>query len=153
MLRFIVILCLFAWTLVSPVHAKDGSPMLVNGKERAHVHKAGTTELNHVHLNVRDLTAAKEWLEKIWNVEPTYSDEKIATFHFNSFSLILDTDTEDSVATVGFKSNDCDAAYADVIARGAIALEPPANKSYGLRAAYVKGPGKLKFEIEGPLKK
>lgn len=31
-------------------------------------------------------------------------------------------------------------------------LEPPSNRAWGVRAAYVQGPGRLKFEIEEPPK-
>jgi hypothetical protein len=38
-----------------------------------------------------------------------------------------------------------------VIARGAVSVAAPANQPWGARAAYLRGPGRLKFEIEGPL--
>ena len=37
--------------------------------------------------------------------------------------------------------------------RGAKPLEAPADRSYGVRSACVKGPGALTFEIEQPLRK
>lgn len=41
----------------------------------------------------------------------------------------------------------------DGVERGAAVLEPPTNKAWGVRTAYFKGPGELKFEIEGPVTK
>lgn len=109
--------------------------------------------LNHIHLGVRDLAAAVTWFEKILNVGAGFQDERMATFSFNSVTLIFDASDHDVSATVGFESADCDRDFRAVIERGAIALEPPANKDWGVRTAYFKGPGGLKFEIEGPISK
>jgi catechol 2,3-dioxygenase-like lactoylglutathione lyase family enzyme len=107
--------------------------------------------LNHVHLGVRDLPAALEWLQRIWQVRPAFHNEQMATLNFGAFILILDAAAEDSSATIGFESDDCDRDHRTVIARGAVPLEAPANRPWGARAAYLQGPGSLKFEIEGPL--
>ena len=107
--------------------------------------------LNHIHLAVRDLNAAVGWFETVLQVQPGYRDERMATFSFNSMTLIFDTSNDDVSATVGFESEDCDRDFRTVIERGAVALEPPTNKPWGVRTAYFKGPGKLRFEIEGPL--
>ena len=107
--------------------------------------------LNHIHLSVRDLSTAVAWFENVLQVRPGYRNELIATFSFDGMTLILDAARDDSAATVGFESDDCDLDFQGVVERGAIPLEPPSNKSYGVRAAYFKGPGALKFEIEGPL--
>jgi len=52
------------------------------------------------------------------------------------------------VATIGFKSADCDVDFAAIVARSAIVLEPPQNRPYGARVAYLQGPGALKVELE-----
>jgi uncharacterized glyoxalase superfamily protein PhnB len=75
----------------------------------------------------------------------------MATLQFGGFILILDAAAEDSSATIGFESDDCDRDYRAVVQRGAVPLEAPANRPWGMRAAYLRGPGGLKFEIEGPL--
>jgi catechol 2,3-dioxygenase-like lactoylglutathione lyase family enzyme len=107
--------------------------------------------LNHIHLSVRDLGAAVVWFENVLQVRPGFRNELMATFSFDAMTLILDAARDDAGATVGFESDDCDLDFRRVVERGAIPLEPPINKSYGVRAAYFKGPGALKFEIEGPL--
>jgi catechol 2,3-dioxygenase-like lactoylglutathione lyase family enzyme len=106
--------------------------------------------LNHIHLRVRDLDAAVVWFEKILQVHPGFRNERMATFLFNSMTLILDTADDDVSAIVGFESDDCDRDFRAVVERGAVALEQPANKPWGVRTAYFEGPGELKFEIEGP---
>jgi uncharacterized glyoxalase superfamily protein PhnB len=59
--------------------------------------------------------------------------------------------TVDAPVTLGFESDDCDRDFRAVVDRGLVALEPPANKEWGVRTAYFKGPGALKCEIEGPV--
>jgi catechol 2,3-dioxygenase-like lactoylglutathione lyase family enzyme len=108
--------------------------------------------LNHIHLGVRDLPAALAWLDRVWQLKPQFQNEWMATIAFGSFILILDAAETDTVATIGFKSDDCDRDFRAVVERGAVALDPPSNKPWGVRAAYIQGPGQLKFEIEGPVK-
>jgi catechol 2,3-dioxygenase-like lactoylglutathione lyase family enzyme len=107
--------------------------------------------LNHVHLRVRDLNVAAVWFEKVLQIHPGFRNEQMATFSFGSLTLILDKANDDVSATVGFESDDCDRDFRTVVERGAVAVEPPTNKAWGVRTAYFKGPGELKFEIEGPI--
>jgi catechol 2,3-dioxygenase-like lactoylglutathione lyase family enzyme len=109
--------------------------------------------LNHVHFRVRDLGVAVDWFDKVLRIQPGFRNDQMATFSFNSMTLILDAATDDVSATVGFESDDCDRDFETVVARGALAVEPPTNKPWGVRTAYFKGPGELKFEIEGPVAK
>jgi catechol 2,3-dioxygenase-like lactoylglutathione lyase family enzyme len=106
--------------------------------------------LNHIHLGVRDLRTALDWLDRVWQLKPQFQNDRMATLRFGAFILILDAAEADSVATIGFESDDCDRDFRAVLERGAAALEPPSNKAWGVRAGYVQGPGRLKFEIEGP---
>ena len=108
--------------------------------------------LNHIHIGVRDLRAALDWIERVWQLKPDFQNDHMATICSSSFTLILDAAEADSVATVGFQSDDCDKDFRTVVERGAIALDAPSNKSYGARTAHVQGPGRLTFEIEGPSK-
>jgi len=107
--------------------------------------------LNHIHLQVRDLHAAVAWFKTILQVHPGFQNERMATFSFSSLTLIFDAASLDVPVTVGFESDDCDRDFRTVIERGAVALEPPTDKAWGVRTAYFKGPGELKFEIEGPV--
>jgi len=109
--------------------------------------------LNHIHLGLRDLDSAVVWFKTIMQIDPGFQNERIATFSFGSLTLIFDRGDEDVPATVGFESRDCDGDFRTVVGRGAAILEPPTDKEWGVRTAYFKGPGKLKFEIEGPIRK
>jgi catechol 2,3-dioxygenase-like lactoylglutathione lyase family enzyme len=106
--------------------------------------------LNHIHLGVRDLRTALDWLDRVWQLKPQFQNDRMATLRLGTFILILDAAEADSLATIGFESDDCDRDFRAVLERGAAALDPPTNKAWGVRAAYVQGPGRLKFEIEGP---
>jgi len=107
--------------------------------------------LNHIHLAVRDLSATVAWFQAILEMQPGFRNERMATFDFPSMTLIFDAAKDDVLATVGFESKDCDSDFQAVVDRGAAILEPPTNKAWGVRTAYFKGPGELRFEIEGPL--
>jgi predicted enzyme related to lactoylglutathione lyase len=103
---------------------------------------------SHVHLGVKDLAAALEWLDRIWQVRSTFRNERMATLPFGPLTLILDASEQDSPATIGFDSDDCDADFRAVEARGALVLERPTDRPWGARSAYIQGPGALRFEIE-----
>lgn len=105
-------------------------------------------QLNHIHVGVRDLTGALEWLDRVWQLKAEFQNERMATIIFGAFTLILDAAEADTVATIGFESDDCDRDFRAVVECGAAVLEPPSDKPWGVRAAYIQGPGALKFEIE-----
>lgn len=104
--------------------------------------------ISHVHCRVKDLIGAVEWFTSRCGVLPSFSDAGMAVLLFGAFTLILDAAFEDTVATIGFHSVDCDTDFAALIARGARALQPPQNRPYGARVAYLQGPGALTIEIE-----
>ena len=108
-------------------------------------------QLNHIHLQVRDLPSALAWLDRVWGASATFRNEKMAVVPFGSFLLIWDASEQDSAATIGFASDDCNGDYQRVLARGAVSIDEPRDRPWGARAAYIQGPGGLKFEIEQPL--
>jgi uncharacterized glyoxalase superfamily protein PhnB len=67
---------------------------------------------------------------------------------FGDFGVILDAASDDSVMTLSFDSEDCDADYRTVASRGAETVEAPKDRPWGARAAYLKGPGAMTVEIE-----
>jgi catechol 2,3-dioxygenase-like lactoylglutathione lyase family enzyme len=103
---------------------------------------------SHVHLGVKDLPAALQWLDKVWQVRPTFQNERMASLPFGELTIILDASAADTAATVGFESQNCDDDFRAVKSRGGVALEEPKDRPWGVRSAYVQGPGGLKFEIE-----
>ena len=102
---------------------------------------------------MRDLTGALDWLDRVWHLKAEFQNDRMATLAFGDFILILDAADSDSPATIGFESKNCDEDFRAVVERGAAPLEPPSDRPWGVRCAYIQGPGRLKFEIEQPLGK
>lgn len=108
--------------------------------------------MSHVHCRVRDLPAAARWFEQVWQVVPVFHNERMVWLPFGELGVILDAAPADSTLTLGFESEDCDADYRSAAGRGAEPIEPPQDRPWGARSAYLKGPGGLTVEIEQLLK-
>lgn len=122
--------------------------LLASSTQPSAQQKEGTMTGSHVHLGVKDLAAAVRWLDTVWHVQPTFQNERLATVPFGVLTLILDAATADSIATLGFESENCDADVRAIEARGGVVLERPTDRPFGVRSAYIQGPGALRFEIE-----
>ena len=106
---------------------------------------------NHFHVFVRDLAGALAWFDRVWAAQPTYRGEEMAVLQFGPILLVLDQAEEETLTTVGYASADCDADFRTVVGRGAEVVEEPADRSWGVRVAYLKGPGRMTFELEQSL--
>jgi len=104
--------------------------------------------ISHVHCRVKDLLVAVEWFTSKCGVVPSFSDARMAVLAFGPFTVILDAASDDTVATIGFNSADCDIDFATMVARGARVVQPPKDCPYGARVAYLQGPGALTIELE-----
>ena len=104
--------------------------------------------ISHIHCNVSDLSRAVTWFTSTCGVVPTFSDPRMAVLTFGDFTVILDAATADSIVTVGFNSRDCDRDFAALVERGAGVIQPPADRPYGARVAYLRGPGAITIELE-----
>jgi predicted enzyme related to lactoylglutathione lyase len=107
---------------------------------------------SHIHLGVRDLQQAISWFEKFFEIKPNYQNPRMASLPFGGVSLILDSSESDAEVTIAFDSQDCDADFRKLTGRGAAVIEKPEDKSWGVRAAYFKGPGGITFELEQVLR-
>jgi predicted enzyme related to lactoylglutathione lyase len=110
-------------------------------------------KFGHLHIPVRDLSAALEWLARVWDIKPGFEDPAggMAVASVHGVSLILDRADEDATVTIGFNSENCDEDYRQATERAAETLEPPTDRPWGVRAAYIRGPGRITFEIEQAL--
>lgn len=85
----------------------------------------------------------------MWDIRPTFEDGGgMAVLALHGASLILDAADEDGTATIGFASDDCDEDHRVASERGAETLEAPEDRAWGVRTAYLRGPGRITFEIE-----
>jgi len=110
-----------------------------------------TVEVSHIHLGVRDIPSALAWFDRVFRWKPAFHDGRMAVLPAKP-GIILDKSEHDAVATLSFQSKDVDKDYERLVGRGAVSLEAPNDKPYGVRGAYIKGPGSLTIELEGPLK-
>jgi predicted enzyme related to lactoylglutathione lyase len=108
---------------------------------------------NHFHISVRDLETTLSWFERVWQLIPAHKGKTFAVLPFGSIQLVIDASNQDSLATLGFASENCDRDCQSVVERGATVIEQPADRSWGVRVAYVKGPAGLTLEIEQQLGK
>jgi predicted enzyme related to lactoylglutathione lyase len=75
----------------------------------------------------------------------------MAVLPFGPIQLILDEEDEETVTTIGFNSADCDADFRTITGRGAVVIEKPEDRPWGVRAAYLQGPGRMVVELEQQL--
>lgn len=108
-------------------------------------------EGNHFHVFVRDLASALAWFARVWSVEPTYRSESMAILRFGPILVVFDEGDEETLATLGYATADCDADFRTVVDRGAQVLEKPTDRNWGVRAAYLVGPGRMTLELEQDL--
>jgi catechol 2,3-dioxygenase-like lactoylglutathione lyase family enzyme len=134
----LTLLSLLVAVSISPAYGENPS---AREKEKA-------MNVSHVHVGVKDLPEALRWLDRVWQAKPTFQNERMASVPLGGFTVFFDVGSADTPITLGFDSKNCDADFDAVIARGGVALEKPTDRPWGVRAAYVQGPGALKFEIE-----
>jgi uncharacterized glyoxalase superfamily protein PhnB len=75
----------------------------------------------------------------------------MAVLQLGPILLVLDQDEDETVTTIGYATADCDADFRTVVGRGAQVIEEPADRSWGVRVAYLKGPGRITLELEQEL--
>jgi predicted enzyme related to lactoylglutathione lyase len=108
-------------------------------------------EGNHFHVFVRDLAGTLAWFSSVWAAEPTHREERMAVLQFGPVLLVLDEYQEETITTIGYATTDCDADFRTVVGRGAEVIEEPADRSWGVRVAYLKGPSRITLELEQEL--
>ena len=105
-------------------------------------------KINHFHVFVRDLPAATEWFQRVCEAKLGYHDDGMSSLSLGGVQLLIDKADADARSTIGFSTEDCDADFKAVTARGATANEPPSDRPWGVRAAYLRGPGAITVELE-----
>jgi hypothetical protein len=63
--------------------------------------------------------------EKVLQLHPGFQNERMATFSFNSMTLVFAAARDDASAMAGFETDDCDRDLQAVVERDAVVLEPP----------------------------
>lgn len=109
-------------------------------------------EIGHLHLGFRDFDGSVRWMKNVLGKEPGYSNQNMATFDFGHTSLVFDRSEADTVLTVALKSGNCEKDFLEIKSRGAQVIEGPTDQPWGVRTAYLQGPGQVTIEIEQTLK-
>jgi catechol 2,3-dioxygenase-like lactoylglutathione lyase family enzyme len=106
---------------------------------------------DHIHIRVADINEIVHWFETFLELRPNYRDNTMAMYPFGEMAILFDKSDRAMPVTIGFSSDDCDADFRRLVELGAVALNEPADQAYGVRSAYLKGPGDLTIEIEQTL--
>lgn len=105
-------------------------------------------EISHLHVEFQDLNASVAWMKRVLGKDPKFQNSKMALFQFGTLTLNFDQAERDSKITLALKSEDCDKDFASIAAQDVEVIEPPNTKPYGVRSAYIKGPGQVVFEVD-----
>ena len=108
-------------------------------------------KFGHLHLNFKDLQEAIAWMGKVLEKKPSYSNPNMAVFDVGGASIVFDASEVDSTATVALNSGNCDQDFKRLVSNGGEPIEAPTDLPWGVRAAYIKGPGEITVEIEQAL--
>jgi len=108
-------------------------------------------KLAHLHAYVRDLEAAKSWFASRMDLSPKFENEQLAYFQTGPVVTVLEKSEEDAKLTLAFDSKDCDATFKQLVIDDSDVIEAPTNRAWGVRSAYISGPGNLTIEIEESL--
>ena len=111
--------------------------------------------LRTVIYKVPDLAAAKAWYGRILGIEPYFAEPFYVGFQVGGFELGLDPEMGDTAPGGGvvpyWGVADADAAYLELVARGAQPYEPVRDVGGGIKVAAVKDPfGNIFGIIENP---
>ena len=106
---------------------------------------------SHIHIGIGDLDSALSWLDQVVGLAPLRIIPHKALFAFGNVMLVLDSELAEAPATIAFATGDCDGEFLRLTARGAVPMSEPRDYPWGVRSAYLKGPGQLTLEIEQTL--
>jgi predicted enzyme related to lactoylglutathione lyase len=107
--------------------------------------------VSHLHLNIRDLPAGIEWFRRFLDVSPDFANERMASIRLEGLALVLDQSQAESAAILALAAESCDAEVERLVERGAVVTEAAVNRPWGVRNAYLAGPGAITLEVEETL--
>jgi catechol 2,3-dioxygenase-like lactoylglutathione lyase family enzyme len=107
--------------------------------------------VGHIHIGFQDLEAAVSWSKQVLGKDPVFRNETMAVFECGGLSLVFDRSERDSELCIAFASESCDRDCRRLEERGAVVTERPEDQPWGVRTAYLQGPGRVTFELEEAL--
>ena len=110
-------------------------------------------ELSHLHVGFKDFAGASDWFAQVAGNAPRFRNDRLAYHEFGGVIVVLEQAGEDTPVTLAFKSEDVDVEFAALAAKGAAVLQAPVDQKWGVRSAYLRGPGAVTVELEQPVVK
>ena len=110
-------------------------------------------ELSHLHVGFKDFPGATQWFTEVAGNAPRFQNDRLAYHQFGSVVVVLERAEEDTPVTLAFKSSQLDADFAALAAKGVPVIQGPIDQKWGVRSAYLKGPGAVTFELEQPIER
>ncbi len=110
-------------------------------------------ELSHLHLGFKDFPGASAWFTEVAGVAPDFRNDKLAYHRFGGVIVVLEQADADTTVTLAVKSGHVDRDCAALAAKGAAVIQAPIDQKWGVRSAYLKGPGAVTIELEQPTSK
>jgi catechol 2,3-dioxygenase-like lactoylglutathione lyase family enzyme len=108
--------------------------------------------LGHIHINVKDLSGATAWMNRILGKAAGFQNPRMASYDFENISLVFDQSEVDSEISLALKASDCDQTFSELIQKGGIQIDEPQDQPWGVRTAYIQGPGAITIELEQVIK-
>lgn len=109
-------------------------------------------KISHIHLSFVDLKNAVQWMKKILLKDPGYQNDNMAVFSFENLEYVFDQGEKNTDVTIALGSINCEVDFKTLSTRGAATIELPSTQPWGVKTAYIKGPGAVVFEVEEVLK-
>jgi len=105
-------------------------------------------KVSHIHLGFKNLSSAVQWMQQVLQMDPFYQNDHMAAFAFENIEYVFDLSDSETAATMAFACDDCEKKFKELASRGAVAIESPEEQPWGVKTAYLQGPGKVIIELE-----
>lgn len=105
-------------------------------------------KVSHLHLGFTNLANAVQWMQQVLQADPFYQNDRMAAFAFENIEYVFDLSDSEIETTMAFACDDCEKKFQELVAKGAIVIEVPAEQPWGVKTAYLQGPGKVIIELE-----
>ena len=108
--------------------------------------------LGHMHINVKNLSETTDWMNRILGKASSFQNPRMASYDFENISLVFDQSEKDSEMILAMKTSECDQLFSELIQKGGIQIDEPQDQPWGVRTAYIQGPGAITIELEQVIK-
>jgi catechol 2,3-dioxygenase-like lactoylglutathione lyase family enzyme len=119
-------------------------------------------DVGAITMFIEDVQRSKRWYESVFDIQPVYEDENAVAFAFDHIviNLLREPAAHELIepALVGsaesgsrfqltIEVDDCDATVAELTSRGAVLINGPMDREWGLRTACFADPDGHIWEV------